>query len=246
MSNKSVSLQKLKSRLAARIYKHLPLDPIAMHARPHVQFSFSAYGEDRIMDAWLKLKGIPSSDIRYLDVGAAYPVFLSNTYAFYRCGGSGILVEPDPVQAAHLRRIRPHDQVVEAGAALSAGHAELIQMSSPVFNTFNTKAANKVVEQSKTWMPDQVQQIKSRVSVPMRTISDLLESFFDNKPLHILSLDVEGMDFELLMAMDLERFRPTLICTEIGAPLEEYSQFLQPFGYNFVCWTPDNYIFVHK
>jgi FkbM family methyltransferase len=236
---------KLKQILSS-VLKKLLISRLPLHAREHAHFSFAAWGEDRIMDSWLILKGVNPTEVRYLDVGAAYPVFLSNTYAFYRRGGSGVLVEPDPTQAAELKRIRPRDEVVQAGAAECSGRSHLIRMSSPVFNTFNSDAAEKVVNQSRGWMPYQRQEVVDTIEVAMQSLGDILEKYFSDRLLHILSIDVEGMDYKLLRSIDFNRFRPLIICTEIGTALDHYTELLKPFGYQFVCWTPDNYIFVKE
>ena len=46
----------------------------------------------------------------YLDIGAADPTALSNTYLFYTRGCHGVLVEPNPARLGALRSVRPRDE----------------------------------------------------------------------------------------------------------------------------------------
>src|SRR5262245_11707880 len=96
-------------------------DRIALARSRLTPFTGSSYysgeGEDAVILSWLRYHGSEMSKIRYVDVGAAHPVRLSNTYNLYRLGARGILVEPDPMLARRLRRARPNDIVIEAGVA---------------------------------------------------------------------------------------------------------------------------------
>src|SRR2546430_2805880 len=58
------------------------------------QRSYSQCGEDLLVN--FIFGAIRQSAVSYLDVGAHHPTFLSNTYLFYKAGGSGVCVEPDP------------------------------------------------------------------------------------------------------------------------------------------------------
>ena len=213
--------------------------------REHIKPSFSAWGEDLVISAWLGIKGIPLSDVRYLDLGAAYPIFLSNTYSFYRAGGSGVLVEPDPNQVASLRQVRPRDTVIAAGVTnQERGQAELIQLSSPVFNTFSLQNADKVVEQSKGWQASQSQAIVGRTSVEMIPITEIIDQHFSNGRIHVLSMDVEGMELPLIEAIDYSEFLPLAICVEASEPLQAFMKVLEPHGYQMIAYTPDNFVFL--
>ena len=212
--------------------------------QPHYLPSFSAWGEDRIIKSWLDIKGIPPHEVRYLDIGAAYPVFLSNTYLLYKNGGRGVLVEPDPKQVKLLREVRTEDLVLEVGVAVEKGRGKLLQLTSPVFNTFSVAAAEKAVEQSKGWKECQRQDVVGAVDVELVTLNEILEVHFSKSPMHVLSIDVEGMDFSVIQSLDFDRFKPLVICTEIGSEQAVYEKMLSKHGYQFVCWTPDNFIFV--
>lgn len=100
---------------------------------------YSAYGEELLAQAWFEFNGYDLSKLTYLDIGAAHPFHLSNTYLFYRYGAKGVLVEPDPDQVAFLRKKRPLDTTVSAGISFDTqrGSAKLYQMNLPFLTPFH-------------------------------------------------------------------------------------------------------------
>lgn len=194
---------------------------------------------------YLWLLGVGSKEVRYLDVGAAQPVHISNTYAFYRHGARGVLVEPDPAQAAVLRAERPRDVVVNAGAAIDERRElTLTRFTAPVFNTFDEQQAARVVEQSKTWLPEQRQNVVDRITVPMISINTIVEEHCAGAAPHFLSIDAEGCDARILASLDLGRFRPLVICIERSGPPPDFASLPPGYRYEQVALLPDNAIYV--
>jgi hypothetical protein len=77
--------------------------------RPYFR-SYAQHGEDVIVT---RLMGrIGARRPFYIDIGASDPVSLSNTFALYKSGGSGICVEANPAICARFRRRRPRDVVL--------------------------------------------------------------------------------------------------------------------------------------
>jgi hypothetical protein len=208
--------------------------------------SYSAAGEDRLVLSWLQVvyQLHDGTKIRYCDIGAAHPMRLNNTYALYRIGASGVLVEPDPEQAKVLQVERPRDIVLNVGAAFDERRsAKLKRFTARVFNTFSTEQADLVLESSKNWKPDQLQEVVDEVEVQLVPINEILEKHFRDGELHFISIDAEGVDFFILKSIDLERFRPKMICIERSHPIEELDKVLNPRGYRLVAQTPDNAIY---
>lgn len=207
--------------------------------------SYSAYAEDALTLAWLEALGHGVSTVTYLDVGAAHPSRLSNTFLLYRRGAKGVLVEPDPEQAAELRKRRPRDTVLNVGVAFDERRqADLIRMSARVFNTFDACQADKVVDASKNWRPDQAQAVKDRVSIDLVPINEIIEKHLHGKAPDFLSIDVESKDIDVLRSLDLARFGPRVICIEASSARELVDELLVPHGYGFTARTPDNFIYV--
>src|SRR5450432_2860915 len=78
------------------------------------RWSYAQQGEDLVVQNLFDMVRI-KGPITYLDVRAYDPVFDSNTYAFYKAGGHGVLVEPNPAKIDRLRKVRPRDKTLNVG-----------------------------------------------------------------------------------------------------------------------------------
>ncbi len=195
------------------------------------------------MLSWLTIEGrLRPEEIRYVDVGAAHPFALSNTYLMYSLGGSGVLIDPDPDHVAHLSDARPRDTAILAGVAFDERHqGTLIRFQTPVFNTFSEEQAAKVVAASKTWGQGQEQTIRDRIEVTLVPLDEILARM---GTVHFLSIDAEGVDFQILKSIDFSKNRPWMICIEASRPIGEMSAVLERHGYKFMSRTPDNTLFL--
>jgi FkbM family methyltransferase len=209
---------------------------------PPAEQSYSAAGEDRCVLAWLQVVyGLhDASKIRYCDIGAAHPRTLNNTFALYSRGASGVLVEPDPDQAAVLRQVRPRDTVLNVGASFDDRRsAKLQRFNARVFNTFSPAQARFVTESSKNWQTTQRQRVVDEVEVQLVPVNDILTKHFPEGP-HFISIDAEGVDLPILQSIDFVQFRPKVICVEASA---DFDPVLNPHGYELIARTPDNVIY---
>ena len=207
--------------------------------------AFSSSGEDVMAVSWLRSSGIDLSTVRYLDIGAAEPKRLSNTYLLYTLGASGVLVEPDPDQVHELRSARSRDTVLSAAIAFDdRRRAPLARMRRRVFNTFLEGHAEKIIAASSGWPGNQQESIVDRIEVDLLPINDVIERYMGGVAPDFLSIDTEGCDFDILRSLDLARFRPRLICIEPDQPVHEFAKLLEPLGYLLVCPTPDNLMFL--
>lgn len=167
--------------------------------------SYSQCGEDLVIDFLLWALGVhlPS----YLDIGANHPRYLSNTYYFYRKGARGVLVEPNPQLADLIRRVRPRDVCanVAVGAA-SKPPLDFYILNPAGLSTFDGDDARK-------HEADKVAKIERVIPTPVVAINDLIAQHCPKAP-DFLSLDVEGMDIEILTAIDFAKWRPKVLCLE--------------------------------
>lgn len=81
-------------------------------------------------------------------------------------------------------------------------------------------------------------------TITTQTITEIVEgSPFKNQPIDILSIDIEGVDFEVLCTLDFEKYHPKVILIEqlgandISIILEgKIFKFLKSKNYLFVNW----------
>lgn len=143
----------------------------------------------------------------YVDIGAHDPVYLSNTYLFYKLGCRGLLIEPDPDCVSKLKRKRPKDITLAAGISTDEpGSATFYRMNQPTLNTFSLQDAKDACEQGPY-------RIVEEMSVPVLPIDRAIEENLAHRP-HFVSVDAEGLDLAILDSYDYDRQGPELICVE--------------------------------
>ena len=167
--------------------------------------TFSQCGEDRILAFLFGQLGI--STPRYLDVGTGHPCAGNNTYLFYRAGGNGVCVEPNPDLAALIREKRPRDELLTVGvSAEESGPCSYYIFEEWGLNTFDAEEAAARARSGK-------QPILKEMSVPVVTLESILTDYFP-EGLELLSLDAEGLDLALLKSLNYKEHRPLAICVE--------------------------------
>jgi FkbM family methyltransferase len=205
--------------------------------------SYSQQGEDLIVESICKFLGIGSPT--YLDVGAAHPIQGSNTYLFYLKGCRGVLVEPNPDLCRGLRATRPGDVVLNAGIGFDGrAEADYYMLSGYAQNTFSERqvAALAVKVGNRSF-------IKRVVRMPLLDINRVIADHFGGRAPDFLSIDCEGVDFDILGTLNFDRFRPKILCVEtlIIETTKEDSRILelmQSKGYTVRGSTFVNRIFV--
>lgn len=169
------------------------------------KISYAQCGEDLIVAFVLKALGVAQPT--YLDVGAHHPMKINNTYAFYERGGCGVCVEPDPAQQELFKRLRPMDLCLNVGVGPGDEKSATLYILRPsTLSTFSEKEAKRLTESEGA-------VLERVVSVPMISLNTIFERYFQAPP-DFVSLDVEGLEFEILENADLHRYRPIVFCVE--------------------------------
>jgi len=157
--------------------------------------SYSFQGEDMILR---RLLGSHRGGF-YVDIGACYPILMSNTYAFYRQGWRGLNVDARPGSMRRFRVLRRRDINVETALGESPGTATFFL--SAVDRHTNSLTAAEHHDQS--------------VTVTVSTLADLLSSSLrPDQQIDFMSVDVEGHDLAVLRGGDWSRWRPRFVLVE--------------------------------
>src|SRR5262245_52763945 len=149
----------------------------------------------------------------YVDVGAADPQELSVTKVFYDRGWSGINVEPLDEYFEKLKKARPRDININAGAGREAGLRTLYAIAGTGLSTLDSDVAAR--QQLAGWQA-------CKAVVPVVTLTKILE-YCAPPTIHFLKIDVEGAESEVLEGLDLHAFRPWIIVVEATAPSSQVS-----------------------
>lgn len=178
----------------------------------HTRISYSQNGEDIIIKDLFSRLGIQKPT--YLDIGANEPFLISNTYLLYSKGSKGVCIEPNPRLYKKLKTKRNRDIHINAGVAFNEHkEADFFQFpeNASGLSTFSKEEAhfwettgNPIVGKHK---------IEAVIRTPLVNINDIMERYFNPHP-NLISLDVEGLDQEILKTIDFNRFKTEVICAE--------------------------------
>ena len=145
----------------------------------------------------------------FLDVGAAHPIYDNNTYALYGRGWRGIALEPIEEAAALWQQERPEDLLIAMAAAAEEGEKILHVLSAAA--QMSTLDPSYAAERR-----SEGYEVSTR-RVPATTLNAVLDRFHEGD-LHLMSLDVEGAEREVLAGLDLARHRPWIMVVEATRP----------------------------
>jgi len=211
-----------------------------------VKQSFSQSGEDMIMNFVFRALGMPQPT--YLDLGAHHPRRFSNTQYFYSAGSRGVNVEADPTLYQRFVEERPLDVNLNIGVGVGhAGSLPFYIMSVPTLNTFSKEEAERCAAMG-------AHQIVQVIDVPIVSVNDIIAENFAGAAPDFISIDVEGMDLDIVKSIDLARYRPVVICVETitfsdnfeGKKVVGIGEYLLEKGYFLYADTFINSIFVDK
>lgn len=203
------------SSALARVRSWLPISLRAFLGRcsafsnwtPYQATSFAQEGEDIILSRIFDSQSCGF----YVDVGAHHPQRFSNTYLFYRRGWRGINIDAMPGSMLAFESIRPRDINLEIPVMRQRDQLRYYQFNEPALNGFSRSLSD-----SRNGLNDY--KIVGTIDIEGSPLGAILDEYV---PLHteidFLSVDVEGLDLEVLESNDWSRFRPKVILVEVLA-----------------------------
>ena len=212
---------------------------------PYIPASYSQAGEDAVLRFLFGDKKMKK--ISYLEIGTNVPDYGNNTYLFYKNGSRGVCVEADKTLIPAIIKARPEDKVLNTGVAVSGDReADFYIFDCNGINTFDKEEAEKR-EASGTY------KIKEITKVPLININTLIAQNFEKYP-DLLSIDIEGLDLEVLKSLDFKTYPLPVVCVETCTYSENHirlkdhsvAAFMLEKGYEVYADTYINTIFVNK
>ena len=237
---KKVIPARFKETLREKLYQFVP-PPLASLKYE----SFSQAGEDRILDYFFHSMKVKNPS--YLDIGANHPIYCNNTYFFYKNGSHGVCVEADPSLFDYLAKIRKNDKCLNIGITFDERkEADFYIFSAPALNTLSKEEA-EYREKNGSYKIERV------IRIPLKTINDIIAENFDKTP-DLVSIDVEGIDLEIIKSLDFGKYRPLAFCVETitygenrsEEKIPEIVDYLTSKGYFVYADTHINTIFVDE
>ena len=219
----------LLDAIAAHDRARLP-DAVARADPPFADraVTFAQEGEDLILARMLE----GAQPGFFVDVGAHHPWRYSNTWLLYLAGWRGINIDATPGRMELFRQYRPGDISIEAFVGDPAAEIEFVMYNEPALNTGSARVANE-----RALPDDQYRPIGTARIRPRRLADILAEHVPAGTAIGVMSIDVEGLELDVLRSNDWDRFRPAILlveqlATDLEACLQhETTRFLQGFGY---------------
>jgi methyltransferase, FkbM family len=232
-------LQKIKEAIKNIIFSFI---------KPPVNNIFNTYaqaGEDVIMKFLFDGRNIKMPS--YLDIGVNSPDIHNNTFLFYKNGASGVCIEANIDLIEKIKQVRPRDKTINVGVGVQdTNEADFYVFSDSGLNTFNKEEALN----RQSYGINKIQQV---IKVRLVSINEIISENFLNYP-DLLSIDIEGLDLEVLKTLDLKKFPIPVICVETCTYSESHIKpkdykiidFMLSSGYEVYGDTYINTIFVNK
>lgn len=145
----------------------------------------------------------------YIDVGAHHPKRFSNTYVFYCMGWEGINIDARPGSMIFFKRLRERDINLEIGISGVEGVLSYYQFEEPALNSFSADLALSRMKLGTS-------KLVSEIAVQTQPLKQILSTYIQAaRTIDFLTIDVEGMDLEVLRSNDWEKYRPRVVLVEV-------------------------------
>lgn len=167
--------------------------------------SYSQEGEDLILLRHFGNKKNGS----YVDVGAHHPKRFSNTYCFYLRGWRGINIDANQDAIELFNRDRPEDVNIFQPISLRKEKLKYYVFNEPALNTFDKNRAIKIQDDLTNSY-----EITKTIELMTKNLTEVLDSLNIPKSISFLSIDVEGLDFQVIQSLDLNIYHPEIILIE--------------------------------
>jgi FkbM family methyltransferase len=240
-------LKRLLILITPRVIKRIISHPYEQKIKTlteinkHINLSYSQEGEDLVMYRLLNHK----SNGFYVDIGAHHPFRFSNTYKFYLLGWNGMNIDPLPGIMKYFQEERPRDINLEIAINSENGAKTFYYMfDEPAYNTLSEQAAK---EREKIVPTDKVINV---ISIPTYSLGEILHQYIAvGQEIDFFSIDVEGMDFDVIKSNDWSKFKPKFIILEsLNSMLKhdlnsDISIYLSHLDYRLVSKTANSLIF---
>lgn len=178
----------------------------------------------------------------FLDIGANDGITLSNTHRLALSGWSGVCVEPSPTSFGQLSRLYKDNQNIQCipfAISNSPGKCKFYESNEHLGKGDYSLLSTLVKSEIDRWKGT---QIFTEIEVEAITVDRLLE-ISRIKHFDFISIDCEGLDYEILKALTPYITKTRMICVEWNSlDLVKYTTLLP--NYKLYSKNHENLIFV--
>jgi FkbM family methyltransferase len=172
---------------------------------------------------------------RYLDIGSNDGITLSNTYGLYKDGWLGVNMEPSKAAYDSLCINQPKCININAAIGTISGKATLYESGTHLGTGDTSLVSTLLPEEMNRWKKERF----IPVPVNVMTIDDICAKGSD---IDLLSLDVEGMELEVLPSIRAHLNITMAVIEWNGRNRKEFDAIM--FGYKVIHSNGENLIYV--
>jgi len=170
----------------------------------------------------------------FLDLGAYNGIDLSNTRALVEKGWQGVLVEPHP---QIFRKLEENCKEFKGVHLFECAIGE--QDGTFELNANDTYYSTLKESEIERWKSEYK---FSKTTCSVLTFKKLLDLSII-KTFDFISIDCEGVDYEILTQINLDEVCCKMICIETnGVETQKYINYISNFGFNVVAINAENLI----
>ena len=180
-----------------------------------------------------------------LDLGANDGVTLSNSRFFVERGWHGVLVEAGNKPFEKLiANSDPSTICINCAIGNENGSLNFYE-SNNLLNAEDVGLVSSLVSHETTrWREAGIGYVEYKVDC--FTWDSFVDKFhLKNRNFDIISIDIEGMDYDVLIQMNLEALGCKVLCIEFnGLEMDKYVNYVSKFNMHLVHKNPENLIFI--
>ena len=176
---------------------------------------YSQWGEDLIIKEFFKGKKVGV----YFDVGCFHPIMYSNTCALFKKGWHGVNIDINPTSVDLFNIVRPND--LNLCTTIDENSKEFKIFFDHSFSPLNTLDESFYKDLKKSSFEKfKKEGFASGIEkkIKSKTIDEILKMFEPYDKVDFLNIDVEGMDFKILIQLIPLKLKPSLISVETHSP----------------------------
>jgi FkbM family methyltransferase len=181
----------------------------------------------------------------FLDLGANDGITLSNSRYFIENGWNGVLVEAGKQPYERLMKsILPKTIAINCAIGTQDGYLTFYESNNLINPDDIGLVSSLVADETIRWRNAGVGYTEYKVECynweSFRNKFHLKNQNFD-----IISIDIEGLDYDVLSQMNLEELGCKVLCIEFnGKDMNKYVEYANKFGMVLQSQNPENLIFL--
>lgn len=165
--------------------------------------SYSQEGEDLLLQRIFER----NESGFYVDIGAHHPERFSNTYLFYKKGWRGINIDAMPGSMDLFKDLRPDDINLEIPISDKAQLLKYYIFNEKALNSFSSENAEKYILNG--------YKVENEIQLETKRLDEVLGKYLsEGQEIDFFSIDVEGLDYQVLLSNDWKKYRPKFVLIE--------------------------------